>query len=382
MIKIIAEASVPFLRGVAEQYADIEYIDNKDITAERIRSADALIVRSITKCTADLLDGSSVRFIATATAGTDHIDADYCAAHNIAWTNAPGCNAMGVAQYVCSCLSLLSLRHGIELRDKKIGIIGVGHVGQLVTEIALALGMQPLLNDPPRLEQEGDNIKYHEYFTSLETIQKEADIITLHVPLSKTGAYPTLGMVNDSFLSSCKKGLILINACRGGVCCSENLIKGKEDGTIAHLVLDCWEGEPHINAHLLEHTDIASPHIAGFSADGKHRGARMALLSISDFFGLGANQDLLIPKELEQPQASIALEQFPPHEAVLHAQLTSFNPEYIDQALRADISQFEFLRKHYNYPREMSAYTIEGGTEEDRRTLSRLGFQCKLETIA
>ena len=382
MIKIIAEASVPFLRGVAEQYADIEYIDNKDITSERIRTADALIVRSITKCTADLLDGSSVRFIATATAGTDHIDADYCAAHNIAWTNAPGCNAMGVAQYVCSCLSLLSLRHGIELSGKKIGIIGVGHVGQLVTEIALALGMQPLLNDPPRLEQEGDNIKYHEYFTSLETIQKEADIITLHVPLSKTGAYPTLGMVNDSFLSSCKKGLILINACRGGVCRTESLIKGKKDGTIAHLVLDCWEGEPHINAHLLEQTDIASPHIAGFSADGKHRGARMALLSISDFFGLGASQDLLIPKELEQPQAPIALEQFPPHEAVLHAQLTSFNPEYIDQALRADISQFEFLRKHYNYPREMSAYTIEGGTEEDRRTLSRLGFQCKLETIA
>ena len=236
--------------------------------------------------------------------------------------------------------------------------------------------MQPLLNDPPRLEQEGDNIKYHEYFTSLETIQKEADIITLHVPLSKTGAYPTLGMVNDSFLSSCKKGLILINACRGGVCSSESLIKGKEDGTIAHLILDCWEGEPHINAHLLEHTDIASPHIAGFSADGKHRGARMALLAISDFLGLGASQDLLIPKELEQPQAPIALEQFPPHEAVLHAQLTSFNPEHIDQALRADISQFEFLRKHYNYPREMSAYTIEGGTEEDRRTLSRLGFQC------
>ena len=108
----------------------------------------------------------------------------------------------------------------------------------------------------------------------------------------------------------------------------------------------------------------------------------MALLSISNFFGLGASQDLLIPKELEQPQAPIALEQYPPHEAVLHAQLTSFNPEHIDQALRADISQFEFLRKHYNYPREMSAYTIEGGTAEDRRTLSRLGFQCKLETIA
>ena len=105
----------------------------------------------------------------------------------------------------------------------------------------------------------------------------------------------------------------------------------------------------------------------------------MALLAISDFFGLGASQDLLIPKELEQPQAPIALEQFPPHEAVLQAQLTSFNPEHIDQALRTDISQFEFLRKHYNYPREMSAYTIEGGTAEDRSTLSKLGFQCKLE---
>lgn len=374
-MKIVAEASVPFLRGVAEQYADIVYLDNPDIQPDSIQDADALIVRSITKCNEQLLAGSQVRYIATATAGADHIDANYCATHDIAWTNAPGCNARAVAQYVASALSLLCLRSSSTLEGKTIGIIGVGHVGTLVADLSLALGMKVLLNDPPRLLAEGDQLPNKELYTDLETIQREADIITLHVPLIKSGDYPTYHLVDESFISRCKQGITLINACRGAVCKTEALITAKLSGHIGQLVIDCWEGEPRINTALLELTDIATPHIAGFSADGKHRGARMALLAISDFFGLGASKSLLEPRELQAPQEPIRLDEYPVDKVIAFAQLQTFNPQAIDQALRQDTSSFEYLRKHYDYPREMSAYTVVGGKDSDRQRLSLLGFK-------
>lgn len=366
MIKVIAEASVPYLRGVLEKYAEATYLDNEQITNEQVRDADALIVRSITKCNASLLTGSKVSFIATATAGTDHIDAAYCDANDIAWDSAAGCNAIAVAQYVFSSLSLLSLKHSFSLGHKTIGIIGVGHVGKQVERIARILGMQVLLYDPPRAEIEGI-----EGFCSLEEIQREADIITLHVPLTQE----TNQLVDNTFIEKLERKPILINACRGAVTNSEALIKGKTQGLISHLIIDCWEGEPNIKQELLDQADIASPHIAGFSAEGKHRGARMALLALCKHFGLEQDEDLLIPHELAPPKAMIDIDGYNREDAIQHAFLATFDPSTVDKMLRSRQHSFEYLRKHYSYPREMTAHHIRCSDGEMRTKLEMIGFK-------
>lgn len=376
-MKVLVEASVPYIRGVIEEYAEVVYLDNNDITREAIRDVDAMLVRSITKCNEELLSGSAVQYIATATAGIDHIDQEYCDAHGLHYTNAPGCNAMAVAQYVFSSLSLLSLRYNLNLQEKTIGIVGVGHVGRLVEKIATAMGMKVLLCDPPRVDREGDQLPHRDHFVALSDIQSCCDIITLHVPLTKSGNYPTMGLVDDAFLDVCLCKPILINACRGAVTKTSSLIRAKKEGKISYLVLDCWEGEPYINEELLLLADIATPHIAGFSADGKHRGARMALLSIGEFFDLGIPTSLLEPKELQCPTQLIDLSTYEEGNAIAQAQLMTFNPSYIDMALRAEPAKFEYFRKNYDYPREMSAYGVIGGSGVLREVLSNIGFQLR-----
>lgn len=371
-MQLIVEASVPFVQGIAESYAEVVYLDNKDITAQAVKDADALLVRSITKCDRSLLGGSKVRYIATATAGADHIDADYCTRAGIQWSNAPGCNAMSVAQYVLCSLAYLSLRDHIALENCTMGIIGVGHVGRLVDQCARALGMKTLLYDPPRAEQE---VEHASLFCSMEELLAACDILSLHVPLTHTGPHATQGMITEELLSRSTKRPILINACRGNVTTNEALIASREQDHIAHLILDCWPGEPHIHKKLLTLADIASPHIAGFSADGKHRGARMALLSISQFFDWGLSPDILKPLELENPSEPIDISVYPEHEAVARALLHTLDPWHISTALKHDPNAFEALRKSYVYPREMAAYQIRGGSEQVRGKLARLGFQ-------
>lgn len=367
MIRVIVEQSVPYLKGIIERYATPIYLDNHDITKQHIRDAQAMVVRSITQCNASLLAGTQIEYIATATAGTDHIDDKYCEQAHIHWDSTPGCNAIAVAQYVFSSLSLLSLREGIELQGKTIGIIGVGHVGKQVQRIAEILGMRVLLNDPPRARQEGE-----QHFVNLSRIQEEADIITLHVPLTEE----TRHLVDETFLSLCKKKPVLINACRGAVCSSSALIKAKQQQLISHLIIDCWENEPNINPDLLTHADIASPHIAGFSADGKHRGARMALIALCLHFGIEVDEKALLePNELTSPSTPINLSVYPEGEEIQRAFLATFNPQDIDLSLRNHVANFEYLRKHYNYPREMAAHCIMGGSAHGRELLSCIGFK-------
>lgn len=372
MIKVLVEASVPYVRGVIERYTEAVYVHNADICRDTLKGVDAMLIRSITRCDESLLRGSSVKFIATATAGVDHIDHHYCEATGIKWTNAAGCNAMAVAQYVASSLSLIQIEHGLSLRGKTIGIIGVGYVGKLVEQVALAFGLKPLLYDPPRAEKEPE---HHHLFSALERIQSESDIITLHVPLEKGGKHPTYHLVDDVFLSKCTKKPILINACRGGVVETSALIKAKNEGKISQLVIDCWEGEPRISTELMGLTEVATPHIAGFSADGKHRGARMALLAIGRHFGIKMPLELLIPTELPTPLEPIPFDTFPKEYALALTQLQTFNPKDIDNALRQAPQQFEELRRAYLFPREMGAYQVTGAKGDDQDALKRLGYK-------
>lgn len=244
-MKIIADNTVPYLKGILEPIADVSYLDSKEFTPTNIKDADALIVRSIDKCTRELLEGSRVRLITTATIGYDHIDIHYCEKAGITWKNAPGCNAASVGQYVLSSLVAVALRKGERLAGKTIGIVGVGHVGSIVERLCEAMGMRVLRNDPPRAEQEGED-----GFVSLDTIAKEADIITLHVPLTKEGRFATRHLADHAFLDQLERKPWFINSCRGAVHDTQALLQAKRTGKVSELIIDCWENEPDIDREI------------------------------------------------------------------------------------------------------------------------------------
>lgn len=277
---IVADSYIPFLKGLLDDVAQVVYLPPADITAEAVKDADAMIIRTRTKCNEALLKNSKVRFIATATIGYDHIDTAYCAEKGISWTNCPGCNADSVNNYIYAALTTVFEEN---LKDKTIGIIGVGNVGSRVARMAEKMGMKVLLNDPPRAEKEGP-----EMFVSLREIQEKADIITIHTPLNKE----TFHLVNDEFLKSCKNTPLIINAARGEVCDTLSLLNYKGE-----IILDCWENEPNINLDLLRKVIIGTPHIAGYSVDGKANGTRMAVEAVCKFFGIKKTINIEVPGE-------------------------------------------------------------------------------------
>lgn len=367
-LRIVADNTVPYLRGIAEPVADVVYLDSAAFTPEAVRDADALIVRSIDKCSRSLLSDSRVRLITTATIGFDHIDTRFCEEAAIAWRNAPGCNARSVAQYVLASLLTLSLRTGEPLEGKTLGIVGVGHVGIEVEWLCIALGMRILRNDPPRAAGEGAA-----GFVSLDTIAREADIITLHVPYTKEGPYATHHLADAAFFAELKKSPWFINSCRGPVHDTAALLDAHRIGRVGNLVIDCWENEPDVDRHLLAAAAIATPHIAGFSADGKANGTRQCLENVSAFFGITFER---LGEVLPPPPACpfIDLARFADHRTE-RALLYTFNPLTIDLALRTTPERFEWFRAHYDHPREYSAYTIRNATPEEAALFARLGFR-------
>lgn len=345
VMKIIVDNKIPFIKEAIEKIADeVVYAPGKDFTPALVKDADALIIRTRTHCNRELLEGSSVKFIATATIGFDHIDTAYCSETGIQWTNAPGCNSASVAQYIQSTLILLQKVQGIRLKELTIGIVGVGNVGSKVAAVAQKLGMRVLLNDLPREEKEGDN-----GFTSLETIAKESDIITFHVPLYMEGKYKTYHLADEHFFGSLKKTPIIINTSRGEVIETEALSKALKNGSIADAVIDVWEHEPGIDLGLLNKAFIATPHIAGYSADGKANATRMSLDALCKHFGIKAEYAIAPPA----PATSL-IKASTYEEAILQI----YNPERDSQALKAHPELFEQLRGDYPLRREEGAYQV------------------------
>jgi len=335
-MKFIIDNKIPFIHGVLEPYAEVVYAPGAATDAALVKDADAIISRTRTKCNADLLSGSTVKMIATATIGYDHIDRDYCERHHILWENAPGCNADAVVQYVFTALGRLLGQH---LEGLTLGVVGVGNVGSRVANFAERLGMQVLRNDPPRAEVEGE-----EGFVSLQELQQKADIITFHTPLTHSGKYPTYHLCDADFLAGLSKKVCLINAARGEVCDSSALLTAKKNAQLSHLVIDCWENEPEINTELLAHTDIGSFHIAGYSMEGKANATTMAVQAISRFFDLGLDQwKVILP-----PNPHKDLAHLPPMEQLLQ----SYDIMVDDKALREHPEHFEQLRGNYNYRRQ------------------------------
>ena len=340
-MKIVADTNIPFLKGVLEPYAQVEYLDGRCIDHHAISDADALIIRTRTKCNEEMLKGTRVQMISSATIGTDHIDLDWCARNGIDVQNAEGCNAGGVADYVFSALFGVASRRAIKLDGKVIGIVGVGNVGKKVAQMARNLGFKVLLNDPPRAAKEGPR-----GFVSLDKLLAEADVVTLHVPLDAT----TRGMANDAFFEKMRPGAFFINASRGEVVDEQALLRNLPK--LGPLVLDTWCNEPTPNPILIESCDIATPHIAGYSYQGKQNGTAMAVQALARHFGIEAlyhfhpalEEGSLQPVEIDlsgKTQGEIA--------AILQYNYPIFTDDFL---FRSNPSSFETLRSEYNYRQE------------------------------
>ncbi|QIA08118.1 4-phosphoerythronate dehydrogenase PdxB [Draconibacterium halophilum] len=376
-MKIIIDNKIPYIKGALEPFAEVVYLPGSETTPEVVKDADALITRTRTICNRKLLHGSKVKYIATATIGFDHIDTDYCREAGIEWTNAPGCNAESVNQYIASALFSWSMRKRTDLAGLTVGIVGVGNVGKRVAKTCKILGMNILLNDPPRARAEGSN-----NFVSLETIQKEADIITFHVPLNMTGDDATFHLANEDFLQNLKKKPLLINSCRGEVCETEAIYNAIEANDIKGFIADCWENEPDINLELLNLCDHGTPHIAGYSKDGKANGTKMSVQAISRFFGLGI--DNWEPTNVEKPEnTTIEIDgnQRREYSILAEAILSTYDIENDDDDLREAPLKFEQLRGDYPVRREFATYTINAKYIEEKtlKKLKELGFNVKTQ---
>jgi erythronate-4-phosphate dehydrogenase len=366
-MKVIIDDKIPYIKGAFEPFAEVFYLPGSKTTPELVKDADALITRTRTICNEKLLAGSSVKFIATATIGYDHIDTEYCKRAGIEWTNAPGCNAGSVEQYIASALLAWALEKREKLREKTIGIVGVGNVGSKVARFCETLGMKVLLNDPPRVRSEGP-----EKFVSLDTIIQEADIITFHVPLNMEGPDATWHMAGSEFFGKLVKKPLVINSCRGEVLDTTAVKVALKNGRISGLIADCWENEPHIDLELLEMAYLATPHIAGYSKDGKANGTRMSVQALSRFFNLGLRE--WQPQEVELPETTEIFmdgSRRDEESVIAEAVLSTYDIESDSDNLKSSPEKFEKFRGDYPVRREFPVYTIHA-RNVDKSTIHKL----------
>ena len=359
-MKILVDRDIPFINGVFEPYAEVVYLPGKEFAPANVKDADALVIRTRTKCNAALLDGSTVKFIATATIGMDHIDLDYCASAGIAVANAAGCNAGGVMQYVFTSLYAIACQKGILLPDGfsslsgnklTLGVIGVGNVGSRVANMGEYMGFEVLRCDPAKeraqtLAFNNGYMKLNEFkdYYSLDYLLENSDIVTMHTDLNPTSR----GMAGEEFFSKMKEGAIFINSSRGEVVVDEALIGSV--GKMKGIVLDVWNGEPALNLQLMELADIATPHIAGYSFEGKVNGTVMAVKAVAEHFGIEQlknfkivpeekNNNFFCKNELSQNQISEYFQNiFPIFEQCAD--------------LKTNPQNFELLRSNFKYRRE------------------------------
>lgn len=334
-MKIVCDDKIPFLKGVLEPFAQVVYLPGKEIGPKDVKDADALITRTRTACNQQLLEGSKVKIIATATIGYDHIDTRWCESKGIAWKNAAGCNSSSVQQYIVSVLCTLAERYGLHFEELTLGVVGVGHVGSKVAVAAKALGMNVLLCDPPRARKEGPD-----QFVSLDELVRRSDIITLHVLLCTEGSDATWHLFDTARIASLRPDQILINSSRGAVVDNTALKNALKAGVLKAAVLDVWENEPDIDTELLDLLAIATPHIAGYSADGKANGTAAAVQAVASCLGL--------PLTDWRPEAT--------PELLCETALRPYDVSEDDARLRKNPELFEKLREEYPVRRDFSAF--------------------------
>ncbi len=376
-MKIVCSRNMPFVEEAFQTLGTAPVFEGRAITADKVRDADLLAIRSTTKVDAALLDGSRVRFVGTATIGTDHLDIDYLERNNIRWCYSPGCNANSVSEYLTAVLLCLAVRHGLTLRGKTLGVIGVGNVGSRVATKAETLGLRVLQNDPPRQRAEGDT----RTFVGLDQLLAESDFVTTHVPMAREGMDPTYHMADRAFFARMRPGAIFVNAARGPVVDTDSMLEAIRNGQLAHVALDTWEGEPAIRQDALMAVDLGTPHTAGYSFEGKVTGTVMVYEAVCRFLGVEPTwtPDALLPAPA-LPQVTLDAAGRPDAEVLWEVVRQLYDVEREDSALRADVpdraAHFDALRKHYPIRREFrfTTVTIANGSTQLHDTFAGLGF--------
>lgn len=379
-MKTVCCSNMPFAAEAFSTLGDVLSKDGRALTPSDVRDADLLVIRSTTRVNASLLDGSRVRFVGSGVIGTDHLDIPYLDRRGIRWCAAAGCNANSVSEYLTAALLCLAVRHGFALAGKTIGVIGVGNVGRLVVRKAQAIGLNVLQNDPPRQRAEGEA-----GFVSLDRVLAGSDIVTLHVPLTAAEPDATRNLADAGFFARLKPGCIFINAARGGIVVTDALLAAMDRGTVAHAVIDCWGGEPAFRLDMLERADLATPHIAGHSFEGKAMGTVIVYREACRFLGIAPtwSHEPMMPPPLVP---SLAVRAYGRREEAVLRDLVRpvYDIEADDARLRGGASAdpkaraafFDRLRKDYPMRREFrfTRVTIPDSPALESKAAA-LGFQ-------
>nr|WP_234455492.1 4-phosphoerythronate dehydrogenase PdxB [Kosakonia sp. LAM2021] len=362
---------MPYARDLFSRLGEVKAVPGRPIPVAELADADALMVRSVTKVNGGLLQGTGIKFVGTATAGTDHVDEAFLQQAGIAFSAAPGCNAIAVVEYVFSSLLMLAERDGFALQDRTVGIVGVGNVGGRLQARLEAFGVRTLLCDPPRADRGDDGD-----FRSLDELVREADVLTFHTPLFKDGPYKTLHLADDALLSRLKPGTILINACRGPVVDNAALLQRLQAGQALSVVLDVWEPEPDLNVDLLNLVDIGTAHIAGYTLEGKARGTTQVFEAFSDF--LGKRQQVALDTLLPAPEFGRITLHGPLDQSTLKRLVHLVYDVRRDDALLRKVAgtpgEFDKLRKNYLERREWSSLYVQCDDASAAALLQKLGF--------
>lgn len=376
-LTIVADENIPALESLFGNLGRLVRCSGRTLSSEALQEADILLVRSVTSVDQALLAGTPVRFVGTATIGTDHVDLPWLAEQGIGFSSAPGSNADSVVEYVLSSLLHLAAERSLNLLEQVVGIVGVGNVGGRLQRRLEAMGVRVLLCDPPRAQREGDP-----GFVDLTTLLTQADIVSLHTPLVTSGPWPSYHLLNEETLDLLKPGAILLNTGRGAVIDNQALLRLKMRRPEMTLVLDVWEGEPLIDPRLAAQCAIATPHIAGYSLDGKIRGSWMLYRALCEFLG----QTPVITLEQVLPAAAVSELRLTPDADLLTPVRLVYDPFRDDRALRATLAlpaeqrgaAFDRLRRTYPIRREFATLKIStAGTL--KAGLSALGFATAAE---
>lgn len=379
-MKIVADANIPFVRECLSSVGEVEVLGGRDITSRNVADADALLVRSITPVNEELLSGSRVRFVGTATIGFDHVDLGYLERNHIGFASAPGSNANSAAEYVIAALLEIGRRHNLRLEDKSIGVIGVGNVGGRVAGKCEALGMHVRRNDPPLQRRTGDS-----QYVPLGALY-DCDFITIHTPLTREGIDKTFHLADGGFFSSLKPGAVFFNASRGAVVDSPALQQAIRAGRLQAVALDVWEDEPDIDVGLLEMVDLGTPHIAGYSYDGKVAGMIMIYNALCAHFHLRPTRKIedFLPQP-DVPRLALETGDASDEELLARAVEQVYSIQRDDRNLRQIVTQpaekrgrfFDDLRKHYPVRREFhnTVVALDKARTSLLQKLQGLGFK-------
>jgi erythronate-4-phosphate dehydrogenase len=375
-MRIAVDENVPGAHEAFGQFGDVVPFAGRTLRRSELAGIDALVVRSVTRVDAALLDDTPVRFVGTATIGTDHLDLDYLRSRRIATADAAGCNSRSVAEYVLAALLELDERGSVDIARDTLGVVGVGRIGAIVAHVARALGMPVVEHDPPRARRD------RSFRSAAASDLFNCRVVTVHVPLTVGCADPTWHMIDAAFLERMRPDAILINTSRGTVAHSGDLHAALRRRLLSSAVLDVWEGEPSVPVELIRRTALATPHIAGYSLDGKARGTAMIADALGAWCGIASQwrEESIAPALV----GTISIDgELSPLDAARAAVRQVYDIRSDDEALRALLEHsdderrrgFDEFRRAYPVRRENAGYAIIGGSERSRSLLEGIGFR-------